>query len=438
MTGKPKKKAAWLETPLADTGAGEDASAETPVRAVKLPAGQKLAAKGSGKPVPPANGTGGKKEPGRKGGKRPAPPSSSSSSSKSDSEDGEPPKRPGTGPKPVAKGGASKSTPAAPKAKAAKAAKPSDRLGELAGFKVLPITMPPLVVTKEFPRTAKAAVRMSQKLADAEVERIPIVHNLLFRRHESRKSDDPLPRGRTLFCTGIPADATDFHLANLFAECGPVERVVWGDSDRDRQLGAEEDPFDALLPLRPVPYLPHPAGTTVHVVFREVDSVDLALAMKPLERRWDGTVPEGADTGERGANLVGTEKWKYFDEATHPDQRKLAELVDGWIERFETEERSARLSALAQRNLTDEEGFTLVVRAKKGRNTARGRGGATVQSFRREDAAAVKPKKKELQDFYRFQIRQKKVGELVELRRKFEEDKKKIADMREKRKFRPY
>lgn len=44
-----------------------------------------------------------------------------------------------------------------------------------------------------------------------------------------------------------------------------------------------------------------------------------------------------------------------------------------------------------------------------------------MQSFRREETVNVKPKKKELQDFYRFQIRQKKVGELVELRKKFEE-----------------
>jgi ribosomal RNA-processing protein 7 len=61
-----------------------------------------------------------------------------------------------------------------------------------------------------------------------------------------------------------------------------------------------------------------------------------------------------------------------------------------------------------------------------------------VQSFRKEDAVLVKQKEKEVKDFYRFQIRQKKVGELVELRRKFEEDKKKIAAAREGRKFRPY
>ena len=61
-----------------------------------------------------------------------------------------------------------------------------------------------------------------------------------------------------------------------------------------------------------------------------------------------------------------------------------------------------------------------------------------MQSFRKEDAVLVKQKEKEVKDFYRFQIRQKKVGELVELRRKFEEDKKKIAAAREGRKFRPY
>ena len=120
-------------------------------------------------------------------------------------------------------------------------------------------------------------------------------------------------------------------------------------------------------------------------------------------------------------------EWQHSGAVSHPDQRELRASVEAWIEAYESSERSARLSALAQRNLTDEDGFTLVTRAKRGRNTTTGQG-ITVQSFRREEAV----------NFYRFQIRQKKVGELVELRKKFEEDKKKVAQLREARKFRPY
>lgn len=49
-----------------------------------------------------------------------------------------------------------------------------------------------------------------------------------------------------------------------------------------------------------------------------------------------------------------------------------------------------------------------------------------------------KKKQLELKNFYRFQIRQEKVEKLEELRQKFEEDKQRVALMKESRKFKPF
>ena len=50
-----------------------------------------------------------------------------------------------------------------------------------------------------------------------------------------------------------------------------------------------------------------------------------------------------------------------------------------------------------------------------------------------------KKKKKELLNFYRFQLRESKLRQhIAELHQKFEEDKQKVAEMKSKRKFRPY
>jgi ribosomal RNA-processing protein 7 len=50
-----------------------------------------------------------------------------------------------------------------------------------------------------------------------------------------------------------------------------------------------------------------------------------------------------------------------------------------------------------------------------------------------------KPKKKEIVlDFYQHQARENKREQLADLRRKFEEDKKKIEKMKETRKFNPF
>ncbi|EEB10461.1 conserved hypothetical protein [Pediculus humanus corporis] len=47
-------------------------------------------------------------------------------------------------------------------------------------------------------------------------------------------------------------------------------------------------------------------------------------------------------------------------------------------------------------------------------------------------------RKKELTNFYTFQIKESKMKNLVALRKKFEEDKRKIAAMKEARRFKPF
>lgn len=49
-----------------------------------------------------------------------------------------------------------------------------------------------------------------------------------------------------------------------------------------------------------------------------------------------------------------------------------------------------------------------------------------------------KANKPELKNFYRFQIREEKVKQLDQLRKKFEEDKKKVEKMKATRKFNPF
>lgn len=50
----------------------------------------------------------------------------------------------------------------------------------------------------------------------------------------------------------------------------------------------------------------------------------------------------------------------------------------------------------------------------------------------------VKRNSKELQNFYRHQIREEKREKLLTLRKKFEEDKAKIALLKSQRKFKPF
>ena len=91
----------------------------------------------------------------------------------------------------------------------------------------------------------------------------------------------------------------------------------------------------------------------------------------------------------------------------------------------------------------DSDGFTVVTyrKKKKGKQTS---GGTTVTAVKAGTAnVSFHRKKKErkkrlLQDFYAFQARAKKENELKALKRKFEEDKARLARIRTERKFNPH
>jgi len=97
--------------------------------------------------------------------------------------------------------------------------------------------------------------------------------------------------------------------------------------------------------------------------------------------------------------------------------------VDTSLTRFNSAESARMLSLKRLRSEPDEDGFITVTR----RN--------------RDDAAVVEKKQNravDLEDFYKFQKREKQAKKMEELKRKFEEDKIKMERAKEARKFKPF
>ncbi|KAE8227086.1 hypothetical protein CF319_g406 [Tilletia indica] len=111
----------------------------------------------------------------------------------------------------------------------------------------------------------------------------------------------------------------------------------------------------------------------------------------------------------------------------------------------------------AEGELLDQDGFTIVTaggkygRAAESGSKVGGVEGASVRVARNRpymatgsayEAALGPPKKKskskDLEDFYRFQTREKNREKLAQLRAKFQDDKLKVAKLKESRKFKPY
>ncbi|KAF6065094.1 Ribosomal RNA-processing protein 7 (RRP7) family protein [Candida albicans] len=104
------------------------------------------------------------------------------------------------------------------------------------------------------------------------------------------------------------------------------------------------------------------------------------------------------------------------------DPNSLTEEVSQALIDFDKAEQQSIEELQSQRNLVDEDGFTLVKLA------------STVGVVK----AQSKMKSKEKQDFYRFQLRQRKKEEMNELLNKFKLDQEKVRMMKEKKRFRPY
>jgi len=197
----------------------------------------------------------------------------------------------------------------------------------------------------------------------------------------------------------------------------------WFARDLEDLFGAFGDVAEAVL---------HPSGMSGMVAFADVDgprqALDVAAAGGAVEYcpRWarEGT----EEDGPIGLRKLVTESLA----ATQPDQRALEQEVNDW---WEANERRKAEKEAQRRAVMEEEGWTMVV-SHKGRKRTRDEGGTAVGAVRAERVEEAKKKKKPqaLQDFYRFQQREKHRNELAELRKAFEEDKKKLQALRGARK----
>uniref|UniRef100_A0A5B6ZQF5 Ribosomal RNA-processing protein 7 C-terminal domain-containing protein n=2 Tax=Davidia involucrata TaxID=16924 RepID=A0A5B6ZQF5_DAVIN len=134
----------------------------------------------------------------------------------------------------------------------------------------------------------------------------------------------------------------------------------------------------------------------------------------------------------------GMRKWitEYYQ--SRPGLKILQERIDDFISAHEAQEEQAREEREAR---AAEGGWTVVVHHKGRKKTTDSESGVTVGSVAPAavlDKMAKKKSKEVGLDFYRFQKREAQRNEIMMLQSKFEQDKKRIQQLRAARKFRPY
>ncbi|KAI1370774.1 ribosomal RNA-processing protein 7-domain-containing protein [Hypoxylon crocopeplum] len=275
-----------------------------------------------------------------------------------------------------------------------------------------------------------------------------------------RKSTPKIPTpddSRSLFIANIPCDSTDVHFRALFTSligAGRFESIAFsGDkisesshepaqairlaAHKKRKRIEEEirnakDEAAAELPSTWTRKL-YRSGSSAVALLADERSVEQVLkAVKKLRKRKD--YPVWGEGVEDKAPPLGSQWLKEHNRLSYPGNDVVQATMDVYFTVFNRKEKAAEQLAKRLRNEPDEDGFVTVTR------------GGRAAPARRDEAEEAKQKmlerqqkkKDEMTNFYRFQMRERRKAEQAEMLKRFEEDKKRVRAMKEKRgKFRP-
>eukprot|EP01122_Echinamoeba_exundans_P007955 TRINITY_DN2548_c0_g1_i1.p1 TRINITY_DN2548_c0_g1~~TRINITY_DN2548_c0_g1_i1.p1 ORF type:complete len:373 (+),score=69.16 TRINITY_DN2548_c0_g1_i1:2599-3717(+) len=276
-------------------------------------------------------------------------------------------------------------------------------------------------------------------------------------------SEEDVPEdARSLFITNIGPDCSENDIRSIFGVCGDIEAVRFDSlhahiehpiqpkssvasdigvsgpqqpSKGQEQLFQHRQSFASSSSLVKYPFESH--GYAL-VVFSRQQSLLRALNGLRLD-----TAREAC---EKGSPVSGAARWIseyrsfYLQSAT-----ELQGAVDSFMKDYDKRKRQERKMAEELATVTDEDGWTVVVRRgkKKASQNVRGKD-AVVGTANVSKEELLKRKEKEtnklIENFYRFQKQEEKRKRLDELRRQFEIDKRRIAKIKNStsnRKFKP-
>ncbi|KAL0942525.1 vanillate o-demethylase [Colletotrichum truncatum] len=264
---------------------------------------------------------------------------------------------------------------------------------------------------------------------------------------------------RSLFLKNVPVDSTEAHFRQIFAALvgpGRFEGIAFED---ERKAAAAIDPAQAVkvsnfgkkrkrdeqeaedrAKEEEMAQLPdvwtrrlRKSGSSAIVLLADDKSVELVLkAIKKANKSkkypvWGQGVSE--DLPELGSQWISAHL-----QLSRCDKTATQKSVHAFFNVFNRKEKEAQEMAKRLRNEPDEDGFVTVTRG--GRAAPASKNEAEEARQKMVDKAAKK--KSETTDFYRFQLRERRKAEQAALMRRFDEDRKKVDAMKEKRgKFRP-
>lgn len=243
-------------------------------------------------------------------------------------------------------------------------------------------------------------------------------HMVFVKQHAVRDRHPEKPTDRTLFMLNVPPYCTEESLKYAWRQCGVVASVYFHSKPTAGPPVVNKSPF---FPTEEVVK----GFKVAYVVFDTPEGLLRAL-------NWNQNKPLVLSSSESPL-LCGTAKWCAEYNARLPDVKELKRDVDNFMAAYDKtiQEQLEKEKAGEE---ADDDGWITVT--KRGRNP----GFARTETKANKILALEDKKrsKKQLLNIYSFQIRDAKMKNLMNLREKFEEDKKKIQMLKTARKFKPF
>lgn len=290
------------------------------------------------------------------------------------------------------------------------------------------------------PREVGGCIALPLQLPATSALRQEATHYLYLRPHDPKIPDPDAPR--TLFLVNIPVSTTAQSLKQLFTtrlEGGLIERVNFsetfahgekdittpGKSSRKRKRMTAEE-IEAGLDILSLPKVfdsvLHKSGATASVVF--VDRASMEATLKAARRATKAGVPIPFDDVESTSATFGLQRYTRHQQLQFPARKDLLRSVNAFMTAYTRLEESRSRENARKRAEPDEDGFVTVTRGSRG---------SVRMDEAKEIAERQKEKAKGLEDFYRFQTRQRRKKEQESMLQRFEEDKRKVEEMRKRR-----
>ena len=267
-----------------------------------------------------------------------------------------------------------------------------------------------------------------------------IKHYIYLKAHDPQIADENA--SRSLFLVNVPVTTTEQLLKRLFTEqlgAGRVEEVNFSENapgrtsiaagrtsrTRKRKRVRKED-IESGLERYHLPHLHSSeiqvSGATAIVVFVDKASMELSLKAARKAADLESEIIWGGGM-ESKAPVRGLRRYQQANELRFPSRRELLRCVDGYMTAYGKMEEAKSREHAKQRQVPDEDGFVTVTRGTKG-------------GIRRGEAQELAEKQKTktgVEDFYRFQMRERRKDQQNQMLRKFEDDKRTVEEMRRRR-----